>query len=145
MYIRFTDTFGCSCRLCLSLATKSKSCYEELRESGLLRLPSSRTLNDYRNLYSTPGIQQHVLQELKLEAVKLHFHQRLLVMSLDEMKGNIVYDATTDSMVGFVDLGAERKKETIAASHVLQLYVRSITSQFSRPLAFFLHPQHQSI
>ncbi|XP_078486472.1 uncharacterized protein LOC144744955 [Ciona intestinalis] len=127
-------------KFCLSLATKSKSCYEELRESGLLRLPSSRTLNDYRNLYSTsPGIQQHVLQELKLEAVKLQSHQRLLVMSLDEMKvkENIVYDATTDSMVGFVDLGAERKKETIAASHVLQLYVRSITSQFSRPLAFF--------
>ncbi|XP_076820282.1 uncharacterized protein LOC143465717 isoform X3 [Clavelina lepadiformis] len=35
-------------KFCLSLAAKSKSAYEELRQSGILRLPSSRTLNDYR-------------------------------------------------------------------------------------------------
>ena len=36
-------------RFCLSLAAKSSSCYEELRNSGLLVLPSQRTLRDYRN------------------------------------------------------------------------------------------------
>ncbi|CAK8698067.1 unnamed protein product [Clavelina lepadiformis] len=35
-------------RFCLSLAAKSKNAYEELRQSGILRLPSSRTLNDYQ-------------------------------------------------------------------------------------------------
>ena len=36
-------------RYCLSLASKSKSTYEELRNSGILVLPSTRTLRDYKN------------------------------------------------------------------------------------------------
>ena len=36
-------------RFCLSLAAKSPSCYEELRNSGVLVLPSQRRLKDYRN------------------------------------------------------------------------------------------------
>ncbi len=34
-------------RYCLSLASKSPSCYDELRASNILRLPSLRTLRDY--------------------------------------------------------------------------------------------------
>lgn len=34
---------------CLSLATKSSSCYDELRNSGILGAPSQRTRRDYRN------------------------------------------------------------------------------------------------
>jgi hypothetical protein len=34
-------------RFCLSLAAKSPSCYEELRNSGVLVLPSQRRLRDY--------------------------------------------------------------------------------------------------
>ncbi|PFX26882.1 hypothetical protein AWC38_SpisGene8467 [Stylophora pistillata] len=36
-------------RFCLSLAVKSPSCYEELRNSKVLVLPSQRGLKDYRN------------------------------------------------------------------------------------------------
>lgn len=36
-------------RFCLSLAAKSPSCYEELRNSKVLILPSQRRLKDYRN------------------------------------------------------------------------------------------------
>ena len=35
-------------RFCLSLASKSKSAYEKLRNSNILRLPSTRTLVDYK-------------------------------------------------------------------------------------------------
>ena len=38
-------------RFCLSLAAKSPSCYEELRNSGVLVLPSQRRLKDYRNAF----------------------------------------------------------------------------------------------
>ena len=37
-------------RFCLSLAAKSASTYEELRNSKVLTLPSRRTLRDYRNV-----------------------------------------------------------------------------------------------
>ena len=36
-------------RYCLSLAAKSNSTYQELRNSGILVLPSTRPLRDYRN------------------------------------------------------------------------------------------------
>ena len=36
-------------QFCLSLATKSGSAYEELRNSNVLVLPSRRTSRDYRN------------------------------------------------------------------------------------------------
>ena len=36
-------------RFCLSLAARSPSCYEELRNSGVLVLPSQRRLRDYHN------------------------------------------------------------------------------------------------
>ena len=52
-------------RFCLSLAAKSSSCYEELRDSGILVLPSQRTLRDYRN-YVKPktGFNEPVISEL---------------------------------------------------------------------------------
>ena len=51
-------------RVCLSLTAKSPSCYEELRNSGVL--PSQRRLKDYRNA-SKPerGFQKGVIDILK--------------------------------------------------------------------------------
>ena len=36
-------------RFCISLASRSPSAYDELRDTGLLTLPSRRTLRDYTN------------------------------------------------------------------------------------------------
>jgi len=53
-------------RYCLSLATKSPACYEELRQTGILRLPSQRTLKDYKNaICPKAGFQNEVIEELK--------------------------------------------------------------------------------
>ena len=50
-------------RYCLSLAAKSKSAYEELRNSNILRLPSTRTLRDYKNyIRPKPGFQREVIR-----------------------------------------------------------------------------------
>ena len=38
-------------RFCLSLHAKSPAAYRELRDSGVLVLPSERTLRDYRNFF----------------------------------------------------------------------------------------------
>lgn len=46
-------------RYALSLAAKSPSCYEEIRQSKILVLPSQRTLRDYRNyIRPTRGFQE---------------------------------------------------------------------------------------
>lgn len=53
---------------CLSLASKSKSCYKELRNSNILRLPSTRPLRDYKKLITPHAeFQEKVIQELQLQ------------------------------------------------------------------------------
>ena len=53
-------------RFCLSLAAKSPSCYEELRKSKVLVLPSQRCLRDYCNAIKPKrGFQAKVVNELK--------------------------------------------------------------------------------
>ena len=54
-------------RFCLSLAAKSPSCYEELRNSNILVLPSQRQLKDYRNaIKPQTGFQEEVIEVLPL-------------------------------------------------------------------------------
>lgn len=55
-------------RFCLSLAAESPSCFEKLRNSGVLVLPSQRTLKDYRNAIKPKrGFQEEVIEVLKSE------------------------------------------------------------------------------
>ena len=55
-------------RFCLSLASKSPSCYEELRNSGVLVFPSQQRLKDYCNAIKPKrGFQKEVLDVLIAE------------------------------------------------------------------------------
>lgn len=52
-------------RYCLSLYAKSSSTYEEIRNSGILRLPSTRTLKDYKNFIKPKrGFQKDIVNDL---------------------------------------------------------------------------------
>ena len=73
-------------RFCLSLAAKSASVYEELRNSKVLTLPS-RTLRDYRNVITpSVGFNPALVQELRQTAKSLTRVQRFVVLAFDEMK-----------------------------------------------------------
>lgn len=74
-------------RFCLSLAAKSLSCYEELRNSKVLVLPSQRRLRDYRNaIRPQRGFQEEVIEEVKSETQSYFDVQRYVVLLFDEMK-----------------------------------------------------------
>ena len=65
-------------RFCLSLASKSASAYDELRDSKILTLPSHRTLRDYRNaIRPQAGFNPQVINELIETASMLKGVQRL--------------------------------------------------------------------
>ena len=119
-------------RFCLSLAAKSPSCYEELRNSGVLVLPSQRRLKDYRNAIKPKrGFQPEILEELKTETNDCFDVQRYIVLLFDEMKvkANLVLNKVTGEIAGFTDLGdpdvnfATLEKVNDIASHVLVFMV----------------------
>ena len=70
-------------RYALSLAAKSPSYYEEIRQSKILVLPSQRTLRNY--IRPTRGYQDSVVEELKLLTDAYFDTQRYVVVLFDEM------------------------------------------------------------
>ena len=95
-------------RFCLSLAAKSASAYEELRNSKVLTLPSRRTLRDYRNVITpSVGFNPALVQELCQTTKSLTGVQRFVVLAFDEMKlqSKLVFKKNTGDLVGSLDLG----------------------------------------
>ena len=122
-------------RYCLSLAAKSPSCYEELRNSSILVLPSQRTLRDYKNFIRPKrGFQDHAVEELQSLTNRYFNVQRYIVLHVlfDEMKinSNLVFDKVTSELIGHVDLGdpevsyATLDKIEEVATHALVLFIR---------------------
>lgn len=133
-------------RYCLSLAAKSPSCYEELRNSGILVLPSQRTLRDYRNFIRPKrGFHESVLQELTAMTDTYFDVQRYIVLLFDEMKimSNLVFDKVTGELIGYVDLGdpdinfATLDKADAVATHALVFLVRGVCTDLKFSLAYF--------
>ncbi len=97
-------------RFCLSLHSKSPSAYRELASSGVLVLPSERTLRDYRNFFKPkPGFNEEKVTQLQDQTSQLFDVQRYVVLSFDEMKiqSNLVFDKHSNELIGFVDLNDE--------------------------------------
>ena len=133
-------------RFCLSIASKSASAYDELRDSGVLRLPSRRTLRDYRNAITPQtGYNPDVIDELRKQTSNFKEHQKFVCISFDEMKiqEGLVFNKFSNELVGFVDLGDPDKNfasfddlETIA-KYAFVFYVRGIASDLKFALAYF--------
>ena len=74
-------------RFALSIATKFRDAYDEIRNSGVLTLPSRRTLRDYRNfIWPEVGFNPAVVQDLIQTFSELSDVQRFVTLSLDDMK-----------------------------------------------------------
>ena len=89
-------------RYCLSIASKSHSAYEELRNSGILVLPSTRTLRDYKKT----GFRKEINDDL-ISLTNSYFDvQRYVVLLFDEMKikSNLVFDKHSNELIGFYGL-----------------------------------------
>ena len=94
-------------KYCLAVAANSPSAYEMLRlndqkSSGILRLPSQRTLRDYRN-YIRPmrGFNPEVVHELQQKVANFTDIERFIVLLFDEMKvqEDLFWDKTTGKQI----------------------------------------------
>ena len=134
-------------RYCLSLYMKSKSAYEELRNSDVLVLPSSRTLIDYKNhIRPKTGFNEGVIEDLKKHTSGFSDHERFCTILMDEMKimSNLIFDKHTGELKGYLDLGSVdvdfstlgREKDELA-THALVFYLRGVISDLKYSLAYF--------
>ena len=95
---------------CLYLRHQSNSAYETMRQSGILSLPSQRTLRDYTHYNSTMiGFSDEVDQQL-MEAAdisSLAEYQKCIAVIMDEMhiREGVVYDKHSGALLGYTDLG----------------------------------------
>lgn len=124
-------------RWCLYLHHRSSGAYNTLRDTGVLALPSERTLRDYRHFAaSSTGFSCDTDLQL-LEILKQQKPKELakyVTLVLDEMysKEGLVFDKHSGTIIGFSDLGE--------VNEILAQYERSYdctndSMSNSRPLA----------
>lgn len=140
---------------CLSLKLISSASYHALRSSGVIVLPSERTLRDYTHFVTAkPGFQADLDRELLREAKldECAEYQNLVCLVFDEMKikEDLVYDKHSGQLIGFMNIGdvnnqllqleQQCKHETPLpklATHMLTFMVRGLLSSLDFPYASF--------
>ena len=142
---------------CLRIYIKSHGLYEDIRNSGGLKLPSGRLLSDYKNFcapecgWKTANLQNMKAQFDKMKPPK---HAKLGIMVFDEVKikEGLVFDCKNWELIGFTDLqdaeildGKPTKPTDNLATHVLQIFFRSLFFNFDYPCAFFLTKEATSL
>ena len=138
---------------CLRLYNKSHASYEDLRNSRVLRLPSGRTLSDYRNFnHQSSGWKAETLNSMKSEFLALkptkRAHLGMLLFDEVKIKEGLVFDSATWELLGFTDIQEEselllsepgpKSKVPQVATHVMQFFFRSVFNKFTHPCAYFL-------
>lgn len=97
-------------RWCLYLHHKSSGCYATLCNSGVINLPSDRTLRDYRHSSSDKAGFSKETDLGLFEAIaqqKPRHLAKYVGLTLDEMhvKEGLLFDKHTGVLVGYSDLG----------------------------------------
>lgn len=97
-------------RWCLYLHYRSSGAYDTLRQSGVLKLPSQRTLRDYsHHTEAAPGFSAEV-DSMVMKAAEVHScseREKCILLLLDEMhvREDLVYDKHSGELIGFTNLG----------------------------------------
>ena len=96
-------------KFCLNLAANSSLVYNDSKTgSGILVLPSTRTLMDYKNcIKPTHGFNPDVINDLAKKTAEFKPEERFVSILFHEMKiqEDLVWDQYAGELIGFVDLG----------------------------------------
>ena len=116
---------------CLRMKLISSAAYSAFRSSGLLKLPSERTLRDYTHwMKAKTGFQvevdQQLIEEAKLDSIPDFQKYVCLVFDEVKIKEGLVYDKEECQLIGFVDLDD--------VSNHLQAFERTLTDPTSKPI-----------
>ena len=89
---------------------RSSGAHETMHSSGVLQLPSQRTLSDYTHYVEAASGFSADVDNMLMKAAKVDScpdREKCVVMLLDEMhlREDLVFDKHTRAMIGFCDLG----------------------------------------
>nr|CAB3263089.1 uncharacterized protein LOC101242444 [Phallusia mammillata] len=119
-------------RWAIELYAKSPSAYQQLRTTGVLVLPSTKTLQQYRNFgSSSPGINELAVAEMKKLKSTIDGY-----ITVDEMKVKENLVIQNGKLLGFIDFG-ERMFDAKLATHICVFYARSLKKELSLPLSWW--------
>ena len=141
-------------RFALNLKYMSTSAYKAVRQSGMIHLPSERTLSAH---WSNPhtGVQLEYIEKLSTMLEDVPCGQRHCALLMDEMKikSGLVFNKHSGTLVGFVDLGGvnrdidhivngnskpEDSSNGMLADQVLAFMARAVFKpSLSMPIAHF--------
>lgn len=142
---------------CLYLRHLSGSAYETLRTSGILKLPSQRSLRDYTHYVPASAGFSNAVDIQLMEAANIAScpeYEKNVLLIMDEMhiKESLVFNKHTGALVGFTNLGEMNEhlqkfeqsleandgntQEPLAKS-VLVMMVRGLFSRLQFPYAQF--------
>ena len=139
-------------RWCLHLKFISSGAYHAIRNSGLLTLPSERTLRDYTNwIRAGVGFNSAVDEQLLKEINVTEERHKYIMLCWDEMKikEGLVFNKHTCELVGFTDIGDINNDLTLleqdvdnpqsqdVASHILLFMVRGLFTKVNFPYVHF--------
>ena len=137
-------------RFALHIHLRSPSTYKALRESGVMKLPSERTLRDYSNVFHpSPGFKKETFEDLRHQASKLQGTGKYVVLAFDEVsiKDDLVFDKHNGELIGFVNLGkdlndlfgadASTDFTKSIASHALVFMVVGLASRLKFSIGYF--------
>lgn len=142
-------------RWCLYIRSKSAEAYNSMRDTGIIKLPSARTLFDYSHFTkSALGYQPDVVKVLHEEAAKLGMLEGTfksytgILFDEIKIKQDLVYDKHTGELIGYCNLDAvgnellELEKATTNSSSelaksMLVIMVRGVATSLKFPLAGF--------
>lgn len=136
----------------LNLKLPSSSSYNALCSTGVLVLPSDRTLRDYTHwMQASLGFPSDTDKQLKDEAKidSIPEYQKYICLAFDEVhiKEDLVYDKNSSQIIGFVNLGNVNNQllefehsqtgesQPRVATHMLVFMVRGLFSCLEFPYA----------
>ncbi|KAK3932931.1 S-methyl-5'-thioadenosine phosphorylase [Frankliniella fusca] len=143
-------------RLALAIHLTSPAAYELMRDTGMIKLPSSRTLFDYSHVKPVQeGIDQYVLDSVGERVAKFKKkHQRYHVLMADEMhiSQNLIFQKHTGKMIGYTSLDTldsevkvfeeylenpDKEVEPRIASKVLVYMIKGVSNGIKEVVATF--------
>ena len=124
--------------LALSIFYHSRKAYKIIGK--LFAMPSKRTLQ--RALQKSniaPGFTDSLFSALKMKVNAMSELDKQCVLVFDEMslKTGLTYNAQTDSIEGFENLGSVGTTKYVA-NHALAFMVRGLASKWKQPVGYFL-------